>query len=98
MTALIRCGFIGLTPRDADENFVERRGFAVLLEDPAGYFDRRSGGDDLTVFEKDDFVAHPLDFVHIVRGIQNRRPEAPLEFEEDLSHQERRLNIEVCSR
>ena len=48
--------------------------------------------------EKDDPVAHTLNLVHIVRGIENRRPIVPLQIQQNLSHLDRRLKIKVSSR
>src|SRR5258708_27593517 len=98
MTDLIRYSFIWPTPRDANEDLFKRRCIAVLVQDLASYFDRSSGCDDTSLAEKENAVAHALDLMHVVRRVEDRRSPRLLQIEQNLSHLNRRLRIEVSSR
>src|SRR6202041_1511668 len=97
MTDLIRYSFIWPTPRNANEDLFKRRCIAILVQNFASYFNRSSGCDDTSLAEEENPVAHALDFMHVVRGVEDRRPTALLQIEQNLSHLDRRLRIEVSS-
>src|ERR1700723_3639974 len=98
MTDLIRYSFIWPPPRNANEDLFKRRCIAVLVQNFASYFDRSSGCEDAPLAEKENPVAHALALMHVVRRVENRRPAALLQVEQNFSHLYRRLRIKVGSR
>src|ERR1700724_2355842 len=98
MTDLIRYSFIWPTPRNANEDFFESRCIAILVQNFASYFDRSSGCDDASLAEKENPVAHPLDLMHVVRGVEDRCSTRFLQIEQNLSHLDSRLRIKVSGR
>ncbi len=82
----------------AQENFLQRGFLAFLFEDRLRNFNRTAGRDYFSVMEKNYPAAHPLDLVHVVRGVENGCASFALRLEQRVFHLPRDFGIEIGGR
>src|ERR1039457_5961895 len=95
ITASILWSRISLFSRDLNEDFFESGFVPMLPQNVPCDVDWSPACNDPATAKEYDSTAHPLNFAHVVRRIQNACAKASLKLQQDLSHLEGHQRVKI---